>query len=190
MATFSITDDNNIALFISAEEAVQAGTPAANVFDSQAGLAHISAAWRMKRFVEIYNGIAGHGEIQKFANRNQAVARIWSAIQPLASRAEAEPPPSGPTRRSRVSGSRRAKSGGSQKAAKRGGKDAGLGNKKAAVITMMKRANGVTLSTIMRATGWQAHTVRGFVSILGSQGGEKIESFKNASGDRIYRITK
>jgi Protein of unknown function (DUF3489) len=44
------------------------------------------------------------------------------------------------------------------------------------VIAMMKRAKGVTLAQIREATGWQAHTVRGFVSILGSKGGEKIES--------------
>jgi hypothetical protein len=40
------------------------------------------------------------------------------------------------------------------------------------------------------ATGWQRHTVRGFVSILGSKGGEKIESSKNAAGERGYRIAK
>jgi Protein of unknown function (DUF3489) len=49
-------------------------------------------------------------------------------------------------------------------------------NKKAEVIAMMKRAKGATLPEIMKATGWQPHTVRGFVSILGSKGGEKIES--------------
>src|SRR5579864_7524464 len=51
-------------------------------------------------------------------------------------------------------------------------------NKKAEVIAMMKRAKGATLPEIMKATGWQPHTVRGFVSILGSKGGEKIESSK------------
>ena len=40
-------------------------------------------------------------------------------------------------------------------------------NKKAEVIEMMKRAKGATLAEIMKATGWQPHTVRGFVSILG-----------------------
>ncbi|MGA2878820.1 MAG: DUF3489 domain-containing protein [Bryobacteraceae bacterium] len=38
-------------------------------------------------------------------------------------------------------------------------------NKKAEVIAMMKRAKGATLPEIMAATGWQAHTVRGFVSL-------------------------
>jgi predicted transcriptional regulator len=63
-------------------------------------------------------------------------------------------------------------------------------NKKAEVIAMMKRAKGVTLEEIMKATGWQKHTIRGFVSILGSKGGEKIESVKNATGERTYRIQK
>jgi hypothetical protein len=55
---------------------------------------------------------------------------------------------------------------------------------------MMKRAEGVTLAEIMETTGWQAHTVRGFVSILGSKGGEKVESSKNAAGERRYHIVK
>ena len=63
-------------------------------------------------------------------------------------------------------------------------------NKKAEVIAMMKRAKGATLAEIIKATGWQPHTVRGFVSILGSKGGEKIESSKNAAGERTYKIGK
>jgi hypothetical protein len=63
-------------------------------------------------------------------------------------------------------------------------------NKKAEVIALMKRAKGATLAEIVKATGWQPHTVRGFVSILGSKGGEKIESSKNALGERTYKIGK
>jgi hypothetical protein len=63
-------------------------------------------------------------------------------------------------------------------------------NKEADVIAMMKRAKGATLAEVMKATGWQPHTVRGFVSILGSKGGEKIESSKNAAGERTYKIGK
>ena len=67
---------------------------------------------------------------------------------------------------------------------------AGRANKKAEVIAMMRRAKGATLAEIVAATKWQAHTVRGFVSILGSKGGEKILSSKNEAGDRVYRIGK
>jgi hypothetical protein len=63
-------------------------------------------------------------------------------------------------------------------------------NKKAEVIAMMKRTKGATLSQILELTGWQKHTVRGFVSLLASKGGEKIESSKNAAGERCYRICK
>jgi len=55
---------------------------------------------------------------------------------------------------------------------------------------MMKRAKGASLTEITEATGWQKHTVRGFVSILSSKRGEKIESSKNAAGERSYRIAK
>jgi len=63
-------------------------------------------------------------------------------------------------------------------------------NKKAEVIVMMKRAKGATLAEIIAATGWQTHTVRGFVSILGSNEGQKIESSKNDAGERTYKIVK
>jgi hypothetical protein len=55
-------------------------------------------------------------------------------------------------------------------------------NKKAEVIAMMKRAKGATLSDIMAVTKWQVQTVRSFVSILGSKGGEQVESSKTAAG--------
>jgi hypothetical protein len=77
----------------------------------------------------------------------------------------------------------RAKKGASKPKADRG-------NKKAEVIALMKRAKGVTLAEIVTVTGWQKHTVRGFVSILGSKGGEKIESTKSDAGERTYRIAK
>ena len=75
-------------------------------------------------------------------------------------------------------------------AAKQGGKTSERSNKKAEVIALMQRAKGVTLAEILEATGWQKHTVRGFVSILGSQGGHRIESSQNNAGERTYKIAK
>lgn len=54
----------------------------------------------------------------------------------------------------------------------------------------MRRPGGATLPEIMEAIGWQAHTVRGFVSILSSKGGVKVESSKSDTGERTYRIAK
>jgi len=61
-------------------------------------------------------------------------------------------------------------------------------NKSATVIAMMKRPEGAALAEIMAVTGWQKHTVQGFVSILGSKRGQKVESSKDAAGERMYRI--
>jgi len=63
-------------------------------------------------------------------------------------------------------------------------------NKKSEVIDLMRRPGGATLPEIMETTGWQKHTVRGFVSILGSKGGIKVESSKNADGERTYRVAR
>jgi hypothetical protein len=39
----------------------------------------------------------------------------------------------------------------------------------------------------VKAIGWQPHTVRGFVSILGGKGGEAVESSKNAADGACSR---
>ena len=78
----------------------------------------------------------------------------------------------------------------SAKAKKVVGKTAAGRNKKAEVVALMKRAKGATLAEIMAVTKWQPHTVRGFISILGSKGGERIESLKNDASERTYRIDK
>lgn len=62
-------------------------------------------------------------------------------------------------------------------------------SKKTAILELMRRKDGATLPEIMRFTGWQKHTIRGFVSILGKKG-LAIESIKNAGGERCYRVTK
>ena len=78
----------------------------------------------------------------------------------------------------------------SSRVKKAGKPKADRANKKAEVTALMKRAKGATLAEIMEATGWQAHTVRGFARILGSKGGETIESSKSADGERTYKIAR
>jgi hypothetical protein len=55
----------------------------------------------------------------------------------------------------------------------------------------MERKGGVTLAEIMTATGWQAHSVRGFISgTLGKKMGRTVESTKGENGDRVYTLSK
>ena len=65
------------------------------------------------------------------------------------------------------------------------------GSKQAKVIAMMQRKGGATLDSIMKETGWQKHTVRGFISILGSKHDLNIESTKRESdGARVYTLAQ
>jgi hypothetical protein len=124
--------------------------------------------------------------VKKFTDRKAAVARIWKAVQRLA-RDVAPPATPVATERTR---SKKSPAKAPRRPRTQKGATESRTNKKAEVIAMMKRAKGVKLDEIMEATGWQKHSVRGFVSILGSKGGEKIESSKNAAGERTYRIAK
>ena len=67
--------------------------------------------------------------------------------------------------------------------------EARQGSKKAEVLDLMRRKQGATLAEIMEQTGWQPHTVRGFVSgTLNKKMGLEVESFRNADKERAYRI--
>ena len=63
------------------------------------------------------------------------------------------------------------------------------GSKKAEVIDLMRRSQGATLSEVMELTGWQAHTVRGFVSgTLIKKLSLSVESFRSDEKERTYRV--
>jgi len=75
----------------------------------------------------------------------------------------------------------------SNPAAKKAASGGREGGKKAEVIAMMQRKGGATLDEIVKATRWQRHTVRGFISILGSKHGMKIKSTRRESDKaRVY----
>nr|CUV15840.1 conserved protein of unknown function [Ralstonia solanacearum] len=54
---------------------------------------------------------------------------------------------------------------------------------------MLRHPEGATISEICKATGWQAHTVRGmFAGALKKKLGLTITSEKTSDGERVYRI--
>jgi hypothetical protein len=72
------------------------------------------------------------------------------------------------------------------KHAKAGGRE---GSKTAQVVALLERKGGATLAEIMKATGWQAHSVRGFISgTLGKKMGRTVDSTKRGDGERLYQL--
>jgi len=55
---------------------------------------------------------------------------------------------------------------------------------------MLRRKNGATITEIVENTGWQKHTVRGFMAGVLKKAGYTIESFKPEGGQRTYRLNK
>jgi hypothetical protein len=186
VATFTIDSENNITAYATATEAAQCAEAGSATFDSQGAFAELSEEWPTSRLVEIWNSIPGNTEVKKFENRRKALGRIWKAIQGLAGatvekvKSTKAAKPARKTKRAQEAAARK-------QPAKGAGEHT---NKKAEIIVLMKRSKGATLAEIMAVTGWQAHTIRGFISILGRKGGERVESSKNVDGERKYKILK
>jgi Protein of unknown function (DUF3489) len=64
------------------------------------------------------------------------------------------------------------------------------GTKTAKILALLKRPAGASLQQLRKATGWQAHSVRGFLSgILKKKMGLRVTSTNlQEDGERTYRI--
>jgi len=56
------------------------------------------------------------------------------------------------------------------------------------VIRLLERPEGATLETLMLATGWQAHSVRGALSGTVKRGRGRDLSSQIFEGVRVYRV--
>ena len=63
------------------------------------------------------------------------------------------------------------------------------GTKTATILRLLQRPQGASLAELTKATKWQAHSVRGFLS--GTLKGKmrlKVSSIKREDGERAYRL--
>ncbi len=78
------------------------------------------------------------------------------------------------------------------KKAPKGAKKAGAsrdGSKTATILEMLKQPGGATAKELLKATGWQPHSLRGFISgTLGKKMGLAVTSTKGEDGERSYSV--
>jgi hypothetical protein len=168
---FAIDADNAIAAY--GHEEVPEG---AARFSNESELAALATNWATGKLVDIWNRLPGVTPLKKFSNRRTAVKRIWAEIsrQKFTKTKESEVPQRPSPRKTAATAKR------SQCTQPK--------TKRERIISLLKRPEGATLKIIMMATGWQAHSVRGFISAqLTKKSGLKVKSFKR-DGERVYRI--
>jgi hypothetical protein len=196
MIIFTIENEsNNITAHTTVQEAE--AVPNAERFRNEAGLAKLAADWPTARLVETYNSLPGVSTVKKFTDRKTAASRIWKAIQslrrslpdasPAQTNATATPvapqlaevaPAESPADQKTIRAKKAPKASGSRE-----------GSKTAIVLGLLKRAGGVTSKELMETTGWQPHSVRGFLSgTVGKKMGLHVASTKGENGERSYSI--
>jgi hypothetical protein len=200
MIIFTIENEsNNIMAHATVQDAE--AVPNAERFRNEAGLAKLAADWSAARLVEIYNSLPGVSPVKKFTDRKTAVSRIWKAIQSLrrslpdkgveqpdvtAMPVAPQTADVAPTEASTDRKTNRANNAPKAATQPKGTRE---GSKTATVIDLLKRAGGVTSKELMAATGWQPHSVRGFLSgTIGKKMGLHVASTKGGNGERSYSI--
>jgi hypothetical protein len=64
-------------------------------------------------------------------------------------------------------------------------------SKKNIILDLLRRPKGATMAEIAKATDWQNHSIRGFISgNVTKKMGLTVESTKNEAGERTYRVAK
>ena len=176
MRIFTIDAGNTIAVFTSVEKPPPKGRAAR--FTNPKQLAALAAQWPSGRLVEIWNNLPGVRKLAKFTDRPTGVSRIWGAIERQAPQVGAH-----------------AASGGDRTSSRGKGPTPPVepavvrrDTKAARVIGLLKQPAGATLKAIMTLTGWQSHSVRGFITAhVRQKMNYRVQSFKRG-GERIYRI--
>jgi hypothetical protein len=184
MNAFTIDSDNNITVHATSKAARETG---AGVFDSAENFAELIGPDN-KRLVEIWNSLTGVTPVKKFTSRAVAARRIFAEVQKLAAPANEMPPASGAgaARPKRAPVTRTMKEPKAARQARKKTKaEPKTGSRKVILLGLISRKNGASLEELMAALGWQKHSVRGFISILGRT--ITIESFRTEQGGRTYK---
>ena len=170
---FTINPENNITAFASVKDVES--NESTQQFKSLKELNKLANDWPTERLIEIWNSFAGVQPVKKFRSRETAISRTWTAIQGLGATLAPQAPVKAPVK---PVASKKANSEPKTAVAREG-------SRKAIVIALLEKSGGASLEEIMEATGWQSHSVRGFISgNLAKKSGLKVDSFKQDDGQR------
>ncbi len=74
---------------------------------------------------------------------------------------------------------------------KPGAAEEGRQTKQALLIGLLQRPDGASIAELVKATGWQNHSIRGAISFtLKKKLGLNVTSQRDEKRGRVYRITK
>jgi hypothetical protein len=197
MKAFTIENEtNNIMVHATAKDAE--ALESAVSFRNEAGLAKLAADWPAARLIEIWNSLPGVTPVKKFTNRNTAIRRIWAQIQNLGeptpaatvSKAIAPTTPDvAPTASAVAPVETVASEEPTAEKTPKAPAKAREGSKTEIVLALLRREGGVTAEELMSTTGWQAHSVRGFLSgTIRKKMGLDLVSGKTGDGKRTYSL--
>ena len=84
-----------------------------------------------------------------------------------------------------------AKTAKAPKAAKAKAEGVREGSKTATILELLRQPGGASLAKLMKASGWQKHSIRGLLSgTVGKKMGLTVTSSKGEDGERIYSLDK